>query len=162
MIKNFLNPEGHQNPISGSKVMAILLKGWILSIDGASAGEGRPCSLRSRLILCWAQSEVAFLHKDLIGFDLKLVTKNICCSFINHPSWHTLLTLFVTLYILYYLVYRVVLLWNLLLQTLWTNITNSLYSALYAFSQYLFVGLEFHFIIKVLHLVYKLHIYKEI
>ena len=40
VIKNFLNPEGHQNPISGSKVMAILLKGCILPIGGASAGEG--------------------------------------------------------------------------------------------------------------------------
>ena len=39
-IKDFLNPEGHQNPISGSKVTAILLKGWILPIDGASLGEG--------------------------------------------------------------------------------------------------------------------------
>ena len=27
VIKNFLNPEGQQNPISGLKVMAILLKG---------------------------------------------------------------------------------------------------------------------------------------
>ena len=50
MIKNFLNPEGHQNPFSGSKVTAILLKGWILPIGGASAGEGLPCSLRSRLV----------------------------------------------------------------------------------------------------------------
>ena len=40
VIKNFLNPEGHQNRISGSKVMAILLKGWILPIGGASTGEG--------------------------------------------------------------------------------------------------------------------------
>ena len=39
MIKNFINPEGHQNPISGSKVKAILLKGWILPIGGASSGE---------------------------------------------------------------------------------------------------------------------------
>ena len=38
-IKNFFNPEGHQNCISGSKVTAILLKGWILPIAGASAGE---------------------------------------------------------------------------------------------------------------------------
>ena len=38
VIKNFLNPEGHQHPISGSKVMDILLKGWILPIGGASAG----------------------------------------------------------------------------------------------------------------------------
>ena len=50
VTKNFLNPEGHQNPISGSKVTAILLKGWILLIGGASAGEGLPCSLRSRLV----------------------------------------------------------------------------------------------------------------
>ena len=40
LIKNFQNPEGHQNPISGSKVTAILLKGWILPIGGASSGEG--------------------------------------------------------------------------------------------------------------------------
>ena len=40
MIKNFLNPEGHQNPISGSEVTAILLNGWILPIGGASSGEG--------------------------------------------------------------------------------------------------------------------------
>ena len=38
MIKNFPNPEGHQNPIGGSKDMAILLKGWILPIGGASSG----------------------------------------------------------------------------------------------------------------------------
>ena len=40
MIKNFLNPEGQQNPISGSKGTVILMKGWILPISGASAGEG--------------------------------------------------------------------------------------------------------------------------
>ena len=37
VIQNFLNPEGHHNPISGSKCTAILLKGWILLIGGASA-----------------------------------------------------------------------------------------------------------------------------
>ena len=36
VIKNFLN----QNPITGSKVTAILLKGWIWPNGGASAGEG--------------------------------------------------------------------------------------------------------------------------
>ena len=40
MTKNFLNPEGHKNPISGSKGTAILLKGLILLFDGASAVEG--------------------------------------------------------------------------------------------------------------------------
>jgi hypothetical protein len=32
VIQNFLNPKGHQNQINGSKVTAILLKGWILPI----------------------------------------------------------------------------------------------------------------------------------
>ena len=40
VIKNFLNPKEHHNPIIGSKVMAILLKGWIFPICEASAGEG--------------------------------------------------------------------------------------------------------------------------
>ena len=48
MIKTFLNPEGHQNRISGSKVTAILLKGRILPIGGASAVEG----LRSTGLPC--------------------------------------------------------------------------------------------------------------
>ena len=39
VIKNFLNPKGYQNPISGSKVTTILLKWRILPIGGASAGE---------------------------------------------------------------------------------------------------------------------------
>ena len=40
VIPSFLNPKGQQNPFSGSKVTAILLKGWILPIGGASSGEG--------------------------------------------------------------------------------------------------------------------------
>ena len=35
-----LNPEGHPNCITGSKVTAILLNGWILTIGGASSVEG--------------------------------------------------------------------------------------------------------------------------
>ena len=35
-----LNCEGHQGCITGSRVMAILLNGWTLSIGGASAVEG--------------------------------------------------------------------------------------------------------------------------
>ena len=35
MIKSFLNLKGHQNPIGGSKVTAILLKGWIWPIGEA-------------------------------------------------------------------------------------------------------------------------------
>ena len=48
VIKTFLNPEGHQNRISGSKVTAILLKGRILPIGGASSVEG----LRSTGLPC--------------------------------------------------------------------------------------------------------------
>ena len=36
MIKNFVNPKGHQNPLIGSKVTAILLKGWIWHIGGVT------------------------------------------------------------------------------------------------------------------------------
>ena len=50
VIKNFLNPEGHPNPISGSQVTVILLKGWILPIGGASLERVCACSLRSRLV----------------------------------------------------------------------------------------------------------------
>ena len=50
MIKNFLYPKGHQNPISGLKVTAIFLKGCILHIGGASSGRVCPYSLRSRLV----------------------------------------------------------------------------------------------------------------
>ena len=38
VIKTFLNQ--HQHLINGSKVTAILLKGWILPVGGASAVEG--------------------------------------------------------------------------------------------------------------------------
>ena len=50
MFMNFLNPEGQQNPISGSKVKAILLKGWILSIERVASGRVYVCSLHSRLV----------------------------------------------------------------------------------------------------------------
>ena len=50
MIKNFLNPEGHQNPIIGSKGMVILLKGLILRIGGVASERVCTCSLRSRLV----------------------------------------------------------------------------------------------------------------
>ena len=50
VIKNFLNPERHQNPISGLKVTAILLKGWIWPIGGVASGRVCVCSLHSRLV----------------------------------------------------------------------------------------------------------------
>ena len=49
-MKTFLNPEGHQNPISGSKVTVILLRGWLLPIGGVALGRVCACSLRSKLV----------------------------------------------------------------------------------------------------------------
>ena len=70
-IKNFLNPKGHQHPISGSKVTAILLKGWILPMCGASAGRVCTCSLRSRLVFLQREINVHWF-KGLADNDFKL------------------------------------------------------------------------------------------
>ena len=50
-MENFLNPQGHQDRISGSIVTAILLKGRILPFGGVASGRVCDCSLRSRLYL---------------------------------------------------------------------------------------------------------------
>ena len=50
IFKEIVNPEGHLNRITGSKVTAILLNGWVLPIGGASSGRVCACSLRSRLV----------------------------------------------------------------------------------------------------------------
>ena len=50
VIKNFLNPKDHQNPINGSKVTAILLKGWISPLGEASAVEGLQSTVLPRLV----------------------------------------------------------------------------------------------------------------
>ena len=50
VIKHFLNLEGHQNPMSTSKVTAILLKGFIWPIGGVASGRVCACNLRSRLV----------------------------------------------------------------------------------------------------------------
>ena len=50
IFKEILNPEGHPNRITGSKVTASLLNGWIFPIGGASLGRVCSCSLRSRLV----------------------------------------------------------------------------------------------------------------
>ena len=70
MIEDFLNPEGHQNPFSGSKVTAILLKGLILTIGGVASGRVCACSLRSRLV---------FLHASNLFVWLKEAPKQILC-----------------------------------------------------------------------------------
>ena len=50
ILKEILNPEGHLNRITVSKVMSIFLNGWILPIGGASSGRVCACSLRGRLV----------------------------------------------------------------------------------------------------------------
>ena len=50
VIKTFVNPKGHQNPINGSKVTAILLKGLILPVGGASVVEGLQSTRLLRLV----------------------------------------------------------------------------------------------------------------
>ena len=62
-IKKFLNSEGHQNPISGSKVTAILLKGWVL--------------LRSVPAACAA----GLFHIGLVKKKFKALFRHICGHF---------------------------------------------------------------------------------
>ena len=50
VIKNFLNLEGHQSPLSGSEVTPILLKWQILPIGGAAAVEGLRSTGLPRLV----------------------------------------------------------------------------------------------------------------
>ena len=45
-----LNPKGHPNRITDSKVTVILLNGGFLPIGGASSGRVYACSLHSRLV----------------------------------------------------------------------------------------------------------------
>jgi len=56
VIKKFLNPEGLQNPISGLKVIAILLKEWFCLLVELQQGRVCACSLRSRLVFSLKQS----------------------------------------------------------------------------------------------------------
>ena len=57
VIKNFLNPEGHQNPITDSKVTAILLKSGFYLLVELQRGRICACSLRSRLVMKYYNTE---------------------------------------------------------------------------------------------------------
>ena len=52
IFKKILNLEGHPNCITGSKVMVILLNGWLLPIGGVALGRVCACSVHSRLVSC--------------------------------------------------------------------------------------------------------------
>ena len=74
MKKTFLNPEGYQNPISGSKVTVILLKGLIFPIGGVASGRVCACSLRSRLVFTrvgiFPRTDFRCLSRSEIGHPL--------------------------------------------------------------------------------------------
>ena len=76
MIKDCLYPEGHQNPISGSIVTAILLKEWILPIGGASAGEG--LRLQPAQQACLIKYNIPFLTFNIIESLHFLHFPNFC------------------------------------------------------------------------------------
>ena len=80
MIKNFLNPEAHQNPISGSNDTAILLKWQILPIGGASAVEGLRSTGLPRLVL--------IPHKEiLLYFSIQVnFWEETCCVSLPTPG----------------------------------------------------------------------------
>ena len=69
VIRTFLNPERHQNSISGSKVMAILLKGLIFPNRGVASGRVCACSLQSRLVLVCT---VNVLVKTFLGATMTI------------------------------------------------------------------------------------------
>ena len=70
-MSHFLNPKGHPNIITGSKVTSILLNGWILPIGGASSGRVCSCSLRSRVV---SKTDSVFIKED----TQKCVFNNTC------------------------------------------------------------------------------------
>ena len=72
MIKSFLNHEGHQNPISGSKVTTILLKMLIWPIGEASAGEGLRLKPAQQACFYWdKQSGINYDLDNFLRFFLK-------------------------------------------------------------------------------------------
>ena len=59
VMKNFLIPEGHHNPISGSKVTAILLKGWIYPIGAIPCQRSEKKGQRQKVDFWIRQSSLA-------------------------------------------------------------------------------------------------------
>ena len=73
IFKEILNLEGHPNCISGSKVMAISLNGWILSFCGAS----------SAMIFAQPAKQACWLNRETISIRVavyKTVSKRMSLS----------------------------------------------------------------------------------
>ena len=87
IFQEILNPEENPNRITGSKVAAILLNGWILLISGASSGRVCACSLCSRLVfilllfwtarVCYQRSIPCLVYSDLQSISKKINFKEI-------------------------------------------------------------------------------------
>ena len=73
MIENFLNPKDHPNPINGSKLTAILLKGWILPLGGDSAVEGLRSTGLPRLVYKLKSVPFGIGSTILVGRELQCV-----------------------------------------------------------------------------------------
>ena len=63
-----LKPEGHPYRISGSKVTAILLIGWILSICGASSEGSAPAACAAGLLYWYSAKNIKQNHNILYFF----------------------------------------------------------------------------------------------
>ena len=59
-FREILNLERNPSRISGSKVTAILLNGWILPVGGVASGRVCACSLRSKLVYIHFQNKSFF------------------------------------------------------------------------------------------------------
>ena len=51
IFQEILNPKGHPNCITGSKITAIVLNGWILPIGGASSEGSTPAAYAALLLI---------------------------------------------------------------------------------------------------------------
>ena len=51
MIENFLNPQGHQNCITGSEVTAALVRGYTLPIGGVAQEGSAPAACAAGLLI---------------------------------------------------------------------------------------------------------------
>ena len=70
-MKSVLNPKGHQNRMSGSKVTIVLLKGLILSIGGVALGRVCACSLCSRLVFRAVNTYIFFFTQCSLDLNDK-------------------------------------------------------------------------------------------
>ena len=77
--KEILNLKGHPNRITGSKVMAILLNGWILPIGGVSSGRVCACQIvfeGKYFILC--VFDLIYYQRYVFGLPMNEALLKLC------------------------------------------------------------------------------------